>query len=110
MSVTESSSSYHHLEKMSIHELLTGINREDKTVPDAIEKIIPKIEALVQRIEERMKTGGRLFYIGAGTSGRLGIVDASEIPPTYGLPEGKSSWIDCRRRYRHSPFGGTRRR
>ncbi len=89
MSVTESSSSYHHLEKMSIHELLTGINREDKTVPDAIEKIIPKIEALVQRIEERMKSGGRLFYIGAGTSGRLGIVDASEIPPTYGLPEGK---------------------
>src|SRR6266850_2684560 len=89
MSVTESSSSYHHLEKMTIHELLTGINREDKTVPDAIEKIIPKIEALVQRIEERMKNGGRLFYIGAGTSGRLGIVDASEIPPTYGLPPGK---------------------
>src|SRR5260221_983312 len=89
MSVTESSSSYHHLEKMSIHELLTGINREDKTVPIAVEKLIPKIEALIHQTVERMKTGGRLFYIGAGTSGRLGIVDASEIPPTYGLPEGK---------------------
>ena len=89
MSVTESSSSYHHLEKMSIRELLIGINREDKTVPLAIEKIIPKIEALVLQIVERLKNGGRLFYIGAGTSGRLGIVDASEIPPTYGLPPGK---------------------
>ena len=89
MSVTESSSSYQHLEKMSIRELLIGINREDKTVPIAVEKLIPKIEALVHQTVERMKTGGRLFYIGAGTSGRLGIVDASEIPPTYGLPEGK---------------------
>jgi N-acetylmuramic acid 6-phosphate etherase len=89
MSATESSSTYHHLEKMTIHELLTGINREDKTVPVAVEKVIPKIEALVQPIVERMKKGGRLFYIGAGTSGRLGVVDASEIPPTYGLPEGK---------------------
>ena len=74
---------------MSTLELLIGINREDKTVPIAIEKIIPKIEALVVQIVERMKNGGRLFYIGAGTSGRLGIVDASEIPPTYGLPHGK---------------------
>jgi N-acetylmuramic acid 6-phosphate etherase len=89
MSVTESSSTYHHLEKMSIHELLTGINREDKTVPVAVERLIPKIEVLVQQIVERMENGGRLFYIGAGTSGRLGVVDASEIPPTYGLPEGK---------------------
>ncbi len=89
MSVTESSSSYQHLEKMSIRELLIGINREDKTVPIAVEKLIPKIEALIHQTVERMKTGGRLFYIGAGTSGRLGIVDASEIPPTYGLPEGK---------------------
>ena len=89
MNVTESSSTYPHLEKMNIRELLIGINREDKTVPIAIEKIIPKIEALVQQIVERMKDGGRLFYIGAGTSGRLGIVDASEIPPTYGLDPGK---------------------
>ena len=89
MSITESSSSYQHLDKMGTHELLIGINREDKTVPLAVEKIIPKIEALVERIVERMKNGGRLFYIGAGTSGRLGIVDASEIPPTYGLSEGK---------------------
>jgi N-acetylmuramic acid 6-phosphate etherase len=89
LSITESSSSYQHLEKMSTRELLIGINREDKTVPLAVEKIIPEIEALVLEIVERMKKGGRLFYIGAGTSGRLGIVDASEIPPTYGLPAGK---------------------
>src|SRR5258706_2934907 len=74
---------------MSIRDLLVGINREDKAVLFAVEKIIPKIEALVLPIVERMKNGGRLFYIGAGTSGRLGIVDASEIPPTYGLPQGK---------------------
>ena len=89
MSTTESSSHYDHLEKMSLHDLLTGINREDKTVPLAVEKVIPKIEALVNIIVEKMKSGGRLFYIGAGTSGRLGIVDASEIPPTYGMPSGK---------------------
>src|SRR6188768_1960739 len=74
---------------MSVHDLLKNINREDKTVPDAIEKTIPQIEALVNVIVEKMKGGGRLFYIGAGTSGRLGVVDASEIPPTYGLPQGK---------------------
>lgn len=89
MSTTESSSHYDHLEKMSVHELLVNINREDKTVPDAIQKIIPKIELLVHAIVEKMKSGGRLFYIGAGTSGRLGILDASEIPPTYGMPQGK---------------------
>lgn len=89
MSTTESSSSYQHLEKMSVLDLLTGINREDKTVPDAIAKILPDIAALVAVIVEKMKQGGRLFYIGAGTSGRLGIVDASEIPPTFGLPHGK---------------------
>jgi len=74
---------------MSVGELLTNINKEDKTVPAAIEKVIPAIEKLVQVIVEKMKEGGRLFYIGAGTSGRLGILDASEIPPTYGMPQGK---------------------
>ena len=86
---TESSSRYDHLEQMSIHDLLLNINREDKSVPLAVEKVIPKIESLVAAIVERMEKGGRLFYIGAGTSGRLGILDASEIPPTYGMPQGK---------------------
>ncbi len=70
---------------MSVHDLLLNINREDKRVPEAIEKVIPAIEKLVEVIAEKMKAGGRLFYIGAGTSGRLGVVDASEIPPTYGM-------------------------
>lgn len=74
---------------MSIRDLLTNINHEDKGVPVAIEKIIPKIEGLVKAVVQKMKKGGRLFYIGAGTSGRLGIVDASEIPPTFGLAQGK---------------------
>jgi N-acetylmuramic acid 6-phosphate etherase len=74
---------------MSVSDLLSNINREDKTVPLAIEKELPRIEALVNVIVEKMKNGGRLFYIGAGTSGRLGVVDASEIPPTYGMPHGK---------------------
>lgn len=74
---------------MSVRELLTSINREDQTVPLAIEKILPKIETLVEVIVEKMNAGGRLFYIGAGTSGRLGVLDASEIPPTYGMPHGK---------------------
>src|SRR3989304_8027123 len=73
---------------MSLKELLRNINREDKTVPFAVEKLIPKIEKLVKVIVKQMKNGGRLFYIGAGTSGRLGIVDASECPPTYGVPQG----------------------
>jgi len=89
MSITESSSNYDHLEQMSIHELLININKEDKTVPSAIEKVIPQLSKLVEVIVEKMKDGGRLFYIGAGTSGRLGILDASEIPPTYGMPQGK---------------------
>lgn len=83
---TETSSHYDHLERRSVHDLLVNMNNEDKTVPLAIEKVIPQIEALVTAIVERMKEGGRLFYIGAGTSGRLGIVDASECPPTYGVP------------------------
>lgn len=74
---------------MSVRDLLSTINREDKSVPFAIEKVIPKIESLVNVIVEKMQAGGRLFYIGAGTSGRLGVVDASEIPPTYGMPHGK---------------------
>jgi N-acetylmuramic acid 6-phosphate etherase len=85
---TESSSHYDNLEKMSVRELLEGINNEDKTVPYAVEKCIPQIEALVAQIVARMKAGGRLFYIGAGTSGRLGVVDASECPPTFGVPFG----------------------
>src|ERR1035437_8998494 len=85
---TESDSKYTSLEKMSVHELLTNINKEDKSVPFAIEKTIPKIEKLVRAIVKQMKQGGRLFYMGAGTSGRLGIVDASEYPPTYGVPQG----------------------
>jgi N-acetylmuramic acid 6-phosphate etherase len=89
VTTTESSSHYDHLENMSVHDLLTNINREDKSVPLAIEKVIPSIENLVTAIVEKMKAGGRLFYIGAGTSGRLGILDASEIPPTYGMPQGK---------------------
>lgn len=83
---TEQSSKHEHLEKMSVAELLQNINNEDKTVPLAVEKSLPQIEPLVTKIVEKMKLGGRLFYIGAGTSGRLGIVDASECPPTFGVP------------------------
>lgn len=85
MSITESSSNYNGLEQMSVQELLENINREDQSVPMAVQKAIPQIEALVKEIAARMKQGGRLFYIGAGTSGRLGIVDASECPPTFGV-------------------------
>jgi N-acetylmuramic acid 6-phosphate etherase len=83
---TEQSSKYEHLEQMSVADLLSNINNEDKTVPIAVEKALPQIEALVSKVVEKMKLGGRLFYIGAGTSGRLGIVDASECPPTFGVP------------------------
>lgn len=86
---TESSSRYTNLEAMSVRQLLLNINREDAKVSLAIKKKIPQIEALVKVIAKKMKKGGRLFYIGAGTSGRLGVVDASEIPPTYGMPHGK---------------------
>src|SRR5574338_56683 len=86
--ITEQPSNYRHLEKMSINELLSFINKEDKTVPSAVEKAIPQIEKLVEAISDKMLMGGRLFYIGAGTSGRLGIVDASECPPTFGVPHG----------------------
>lgn len=83
---TEQSSKYEHLEKMPVAELLANINNEDKTVPLAVEKALPQIEALVTTVVTQLKKGGRLFYIGAGTSGRLGIVDASECPPTFGVP------------------------
>jgi N-acetylmuramic acid 6-phosphate etherase len=86
--ITETSSRYENLEKMTVGELLTNINTEDKTVPLAVEKILPEITQFVEAALIRMKNGGRLFYIGAGTSGRLGIVDASECPPTFGVPHG----------------------
>ena len=88
LKVTEQSSRYRHLEKMQIQEILTLINKEDKTVPDAVEKAIPQVKRLVVAVSDKMLAGGRLFYIGAGTSGRLAVVDASEIPPTYGVPYG----------------------
>src|SRR4051794_34801125 len=86
--ITEQPSKYRHLEKMSVNEILVNINREDKTVPEAVEKAIPQIEQLVSVIASQMLAGGRLFYLGAGTSGRLAVVDASEGPPTYGIPHG----------------------
>ena len=84
--ITEKSSLYENLEKKSIHELLVDINNKDKKVPGAVEKAIPQIEKLAEAIIKRMQCGGRIFYMGAGTSGRLGVLDASEIPPTYGMP------------------------
>jgi len=88
ISITESESLFHDLEKMSVRELLESINTEDQKVPLIVKKSIPEIEKLIEAIVPRMKKGGRLFYLGAGTSGRLGIVDASEIPPTFGLDHG----------------------
>lgn len=86
--ITEKQSNYNQLEKMSVGEILTNINQEDKVVPAAVQKAIPQIEKLAEIVSDKMLMGGRLFYIGAGTSGRLGIVDASECPPTYGVPYG----------------------
>lgn len=88
--ITEQPSNYNHLEQMSVSELLHHINEEDCCVAEAVHQAIPQIEAFVQAIEERMKRGGRLFYIGAGTSGRLGVLDASELPPTFGV---SPSWV-----------------
>jgi len=85
VSITESPSVFEHLDEMSIHDILTGMNCEDTKVPEAVGKVIPQIEALITRIMERLPDGGRVFYLGAGTSGRLGVLDASEIPPTYGV-------------------------
>jgi N-acetylmuramic acid 6-phosphate etherase len=85
INITESPSVFEHLDEMSVHDILTGMNREDTKVPVAVGKALPQIEALVERIMERLPDGGRVFYLGAGTSGRLGVLDASEIPPTYGV-------------------------
>ena len=83
--ITEQSSLHDNLDKLSIQVLLQKMNQEDKKVPDAVEKSLPQIELLVDKIVERMREGGRIFYLGAGTSGRLGVLDASEIPPTFGM-------------------------
>jgi len=83
---TEQASAFDHLETMSVADLLSNINQEDQTVPFAVEKALPQIELLIETTVAKLKNGGRLFYIGAGTSGRLGIVDASECPPTFGVP------------------------
>ena len=88
--ITEQPSRYNHLEQMSVGELLQHINDEDRLVAEAVSKALPQIEALVEAIEPRMKRGGRLFYIGSGTSGRLGRLDASELPPTFGVSE---EWV-----------------
>ena len=88
--ITEQVSHYDHLEQMTVGELLQHINEEDALVAEAVGKVLPQVEALVAAIEPRMKRGGRLFYIGAGTSGRLGVLDASELPPTFGVPE---TWV-----------------
>ena len=85
---TEAESIYNELEKMTINELLLNINKEDTIIPSAIKKAIPQIESLINVLVDKMLMGGRLFYIGAGTSGRLGVVDASECPPTFGVPYG----------------------
>jgi N-acetylmuramic acid 6-phosphate etherase len=86
--ITEYPSHYRHIEQMQVHEILSHINKEDQKVAGAVEKAIPQIERLVMVVADHMLSGGRLFYIGAGTSGRLAVVDASECPPTFGVPEG----------------------
>lgn len=88
--ITEQPSHFDHLEKMSVLEILEHINEEDAVVAEAVRQVIPQIQVLVEAIVPRMERGGRLFYIGAGTSGRLGILDASELPPTFGIPE---TWV-----------------
>ena len=86
--ITESASNHDHLETWTVRQLLEGINAEDRRVPEAVAQAIPALEELVEAVVPRMQQGGRLFYLGAGTSGRLGIVDASECPPTFGVPHG----------------------
>ncbi len=87
LSITESPSEFENLEKMSVQELITAINQEDAKVHKAVQEALPQIEVLIQLIVERMEQGGRVFYLGAGTSGRLGVLDASELPPTFGVPD-----------------------
>jgi N-acetylmuramic acid 6-phosphate etherase len=87
LSITESPSTFENLEKMSVQELVTSINREDSRVHKAVEAALPQIALLIDKIVERMQQGGRVFYLGAGTSGRLGVLDASELPPTFGVPD-----------------------
>lgn len=84
--ITEQPSLYNDLESKSVEEILKEINAEDHKIADAVQKTIPQIEKLVEQILPRVKEGGRIFYMGAGTSGRLGVLDASEIPPTFGMP------------------------
>lgn len=84
--ITEQNSLHDNLDKKSVHDLLNEMNEEDMKVPLAVSRALPQIEELVEKIVERMKRGGRIFYLGAGTSGRLGVLDASEIPPTFGMP------------------------
>lgn len=88
--ITEQPSHFDHLEQMSVSELLQHINEEDAVVAEAVRMAIPQIEPFVEAVEQRMRRGGRLFYVGAGTSGRLGVLDASELPPTFGVPE---TWV-----------------
>jgi N-acetylmuramic acid 6-phosphate etherase len=87
LSITESSSNFENLDKMTVKELLTNINQEDSKVHLAVREAIPQIEKLINKIVAKMKKGGRIFYLGAGTSGRLGVLDASEVPPTFGVPD-----------------------
>lgn len=87
--ITEQPSLYNNLEKKTVHEILTDINTEDQKVAIAVQKAIPQVEKLVNEIVPRMRKGGRLFYLGAGTSGRFGVLDASEVPPTFGMPSGR---------------------
>ncbi|MEM6342461.1 MAG: N-acetylmuramic acid 6-phosphate etherase [Bacteroidota bacterium] len=90
LKTTEQSSHYNQLELMSTQQLLENINREDRSVPEAVSKALPQIEAVVEAVYQKMSKGGRLFYLGSGTSGRLGVVDASECPPTFGVPH---DWV-----------------
>ena len=83
---TEQDSHYNHLEQQSVGTLLQQINTEDQSVPQAVAKVLPQLQILVEKVVQQLKSGGRLFYVGAGTSGRLGILDASECPPTFGVP------------------------
>ncbi|MBN1144391.1 MAG: N-acetylmuramic acid 6-phosphate etherase, partial [Bacteroidales bacterium] len=87
-SITESPSQFRDLEKMSVSELITHMNQEDASVHKAVREVLPQIEKLINQVLQRMQQGGKLFYLGAGTSGRLGVLDASELPPTFGVPYG----------------------